>query len=176
MSTNGSGTRTSQHRRCYNAPTATKLTREAAETILRARAIPGDPQAEELFKQMTAMGEEMKSESDRWSGKTTAQFRLPAGRRVAFAMAMLLLIATPIFIFFVALTIGSNAHRAAEYTPICFPIWAIFAVWVTLDAPALLGLVGPRPDPFGSRSLQLSALGVANLAAMFFFLVLTKGN
>ena len=174
MSTNGSSERTARHRRYYYAPTATKLTREAAEAMLRAKAIPGNPQAKELFKQMTVMGEQMKS--DRRSGETTARSRLPAGRRVAFAMAMLLLIATPIFISFVALTIGSNADRAAEYTPIYFPIWAVFAVWVTLDAPALLGLVGPRPDPFGSKSLQLSALGVANLAAMFFFLILTKAK
>jgi len=176
VSTNGSSTRTAQHRSCYNAPTATKLTREAAEAILRARAIPVDPQAEELFKQMTVIGEQMNVDSDRRSGEVTAQLRLPAGRRIAFAAAMLLLIATPIFIFVAALTLGPNADRAAEYTPICFPIWASFAVWVTLDAPALLGLVGPRPDPFGSRSLQLSALGIANLAAMFLFLVLTKGR
>ena len=176
MSTNGSSARTSQHRSCYNAPTATKLTREAAEATLRARAIPGDPQAEELFNEMKVMGEQMKAESDQRSGETTVQLRLPAGRRVAFAAAMLFLIATPIFIFVAALTTGSNADRAAEYTPICFPIWGIFAVWVTLDAPALLGLVGPRPDPFGSKSLQLSALGVANLAAMFFFLILAKGK
>ena len=155
---------------------ATKLSRESAEAILRARAFPGDPQAEELFKQITVMGEQMKAESDQRSDETTAQLRLPAGRRVAFAVAMLLLIATPIFIFFAALTIGSSADRAAEYTPIYFPIWGVFAVWVTLDAPALLGLVGPRPDPFGSKSLQLSALGVANLVAMFFFLILTKGK
>jgi hypothetical protein len=40
---------------------------------------------------------------------------------------------------------------------------------VTLDASALYSFVGPRPDPFGSKALGLSALGVANIAAMFLF-------
>jgi hypothetical protein len=172
--TNGSSASTAQHRLPYSAPTMTKLTREAAEAILRAKTIPGDPRTEELLKKMRLMGEQTTAESDQRSGETTAQLRLPGRWRVAFAAAMLLLIAAPIFIFITA--IGPNADRAAEYTPICFPIWAAFAVWVTLDAPALLRLIGPRPDPLGSRSLQVSALGIANLAAMFLFLILTKGK
>ena len=97
-------------------------------------------------------------------------------RRIAFAAAILSLIATPIFIFIAALTIGTDVQRAERFTPFCFPVWAVFTVWVILDAPALLRLVGPRPDPLGSKSLQLSALGIANLAAMFLFLIVTKGK
>jgi len=52
----------------------------------------------------------------------------------------------------------------------------VFTVWVTLDASALFGFVGPRPDPLGPKSLGLSALGVANIAAMFLFLILTRGK
>jgi hypothetical protein len=96
-------------------------------------------------------------------------------RHVAFVAALLLLITTPLVVFFAALTL-SDAHRAEQFTLFYFPLWGAFAVWVVLDSPALLGLVGPRPDPFGPKALQVSALGVANLAVMFLFLILTRGK
>ena len=67
---------------------------------------------------------------------------------------------------------GGLAHS----TMFWFTLWAVFAVWVTLDASALLGLVGPRPDPLGPKALRLSALAVANIVSMFLFLILTKSK
>jgi hypothetical protein len=98
-------------------------------------------------------------------------------RHTVFAVALLLLIATPSFLFIAAVSTDSTLHGVLSHiTVLGFPLWATFAVWVTLDASALFGFVGPRPDPFGSRALGLSALGVANIAAMFLFLILTNGK
>jgi hypothetical protein len=90
-----------------------------------------------------------------------------------FAVVVLFLIATPSFLFMAALSTDSALHGVlAHITVFWFPLWAILAVWVTLDASALYGFVGPRPDPFGPKALRLSALGFANIAAMFLFLIL----
>ena len=97
-------------------------------------------------------------------------------RRTVFAAVLFLLITTPLVVFLAAVILGSNLDRAEQFTLFYFPIWAIFAVWVVLDSPALLGLLGPRPDPFGPKALQVSALGIANLAVMFLFLIVTKGK
>jgi hypothetical protein len=97
-------------------------------------------------------------------------------RRTVFAAVLFLLITTPLVVFLAAVTLGSNLHHSEQFTPLYFPIWAVLAVWVVVDSPALLGLLGPRPDPFGPKALQVSALGIANLAVMFLFLILTKGK
>ena len=89
----------------------------------------------------------------------------------------MLLIATPAFLFVAAVSNDSTLYGfLGQTTMFWFPLWAIIAVWVTLDASALYALIGPRPDPFGPKALRLSALGVANVAAMFVFLILTKGK
>ena len=98
-------------------------------------------------------------------------------RRTIFAVVLVLLIATPAFLFVAAVSNDSTLHGfLGQTTVFWFPLWAIIAVWVTLDASALYGLIGPRPDPFGPKALRLSALGFANVAAMFLFLILTKGK
>ena len=73
-------------------------------------------------------------------------------RRTVFAVVLFLLITTPLVALLAAMTLGSNLHRAEQFTPFYFPIWAVFAVWVVLDSPAVLGLLGPRPDPFGPKA------------------------
>jgi hypothetical protein len=98
-------------------------------------------------------------------------------RRTIFAVILVLLIATPAFLFVAAVSKDSTLYGfLGQTTMFWFPLWAIIAVWVTLDASALYSFVGPRPDPFGSKALGLSALGVANIAAMFLFLILTNGK
>ena len=98
-------------------------------------------------------------------------------RRTIFAVILVLLIATPAFLFVAAVSNDSTLYGfLGQTTVFWFPLWAIIAVWVTLDASVLYGLIGPRPDPFGPKALRLSALGFANVAAMFLFLLLTKGK
>ena len=98
-------------------------------------------------------------------------------RRTIFAVILVLLIATPAFLFVAAVSNDSTLYGfLGQTTMFWFPLWAIIAVWLTLDASALYALIGPRPDPFGPKALRLSALGVANVAAMFVFLILTKGK
>ena len=102
--------------------------------------------------------------------KTTAR------RRSIFAVIIVLLIATPAFLFVAAVSNSTLYGFLGQTTMFWFPLWAIIAVWVTLDASALYGLIGPRPDPLGPKALKLSALGFANVAAMFLFLLLTNGK
>ena len=98
-------------------------------------------------------------------------------RRAAFALVLLLLLATPLLLLLAAVSTGSALHDIVDrLTVIWFPIWAMFAVWVALDASALYGFAGPRPDPLGPKALRLSGLAVANIASMFLFLILTKGK
>ena len=98
-------------------------------------------------------------------------------RRAAFALVLLLLLATPLLLVMAAVSTGSALHDVLEQlTAIWFPLWAVFAVWVALDASALYGFAGPRPDPLGPKALSLSGLAVANIVAMFLFLILTKGE
>ncbi|PYX44343.1 MAG: hypothetical protein DMG83_14080 [Acidobacteria bacterium] len=98
-------------------------------------------------------------------------------RHTVFVVALLLLIATPSFLFIATVSTDSTLHGVLGHiTVFGFPLWATFAVWVTLDASALYGFVGPRPDPFGPKALLLSAQGFANIATMFLFLILTNGK
>ena len=96
-------------------------------------------------------------------------------RRAAFAAVMLFLIGTPSFLLFAAFSGGfALRHIIVQVSAFWFPLWAAFAVWVAFEAPALYGLVGPRPAPLAPKALKLSALAVANVAAMFLFLILSR--
>ena len=98
-------------------------------------------------------------------------------RRAIFAGALFCLIALPTFLFMATLSHDLMLRGIlAQFTVFGFPVLAVFAVWVTIDAQALYNLVGLRIDPFGPKALTLSALGFANVAAMFLFLILTKGK
>jgi len=98
-------------------------------------------------------------------------------RRAAFALVLLFLLATPLLLFLAAVSTGSALHDIVDQlTVLWFPLWAVFALWVALDASALYSFVGPRPDPLGPKALSLSGLAVANIASMFLFLILTKGK
>jgi hypothetical protein len=98
-------------------------------------------------------------------------------RRPTFAAMLLLLLATPLPLLLAAGSTGSALHDIVEQLSVIWlPLWAVFAVWVALDASALYGLAGPRPDPLGPKALRLSGLAVANIVSMFLFLILTKGK
>lgn len=98
-------------------------------------------------------------------------------RRAAFALVLLLLLATPLLLLLATVSTGSALHDIVDRLAVIgFPLWAVFAVWVALDASALYGFAGPRPDPLGPKALSLSGLAVANIASMFLFLILTKGK
>lgn len=98
-------------------------------------------------------------------------------RRVAFALLLLVLLAVPLLLLTAAVSIGSPLNRIlAPHAAFWFPPWAVFTVWVALDASALYGFVGPRPDPLGGKALRLSAVGIANIISMFLFLIVTKGR
>src|SRR5579864_6736806 len=64
-------------------------------------------------------------------------------RRTIFAVILVLLIATPAFLFVAAVSNDSTLYGfLGQTTVFWFPLWAIIAVWVTLDASALYGLIG----------------------------------
>src|ERR1700731_2833228 len=96
-------------------------------------------------------------------------------RHTVFVVVLSCLVAAPAFLFMAPLSTDSTLHSVlAHMTPFGFPLWSVFAVWVTLDASTLYRFVGGRLDPFGPKALSLSALGPVNIASMFLFLVLTK--
>lgn len=98
-------------------------------------------------------------------------------RRAAFATVLLFLFATPLLLLMAALSTGSALQGVfAWLTAVWFPVWAVFAVWVALDASALYGFVGPRPDSLGPKALRLSGLAVANIISMFLSLPVTRGK
>lgn len=101
--------------------------------------------------------------------------RVNVFRRAIFGAALSSLIAIPTFLLLTAF-FGGSALRGmlAPMTTFWFPVWAVFAVWVAFKAPTLCRLIGPRPGPLAPRTLKLSALGVANVVAMFLFLILTR--
>ena len=96
-------------------------------------------------------------------------------RHTVFVMVLLCLVVAPAVLFMAALSTDSTLHSVlVRMMPFGFPLWGVFAVWVTLDTSTLYGLVGGRLDPFGPKALSLSALGLANIASIFLFLILTK--
>jgi hypothetical protein len=98
-------------------------------------------------------------------------------RKIIFAGSLLLLLATPVLLLTTAVSNGSAVRDAlTRLSVFWFPAWAVFAVWVTLEAAAFYGFIGPRPDPLGPTALRLSALGFVNIAAMFLYLILTRGK
>ena len=95
-------------------------------------------------------------------------------RRAVFVALLFFLIANPLVLVVAAVSKNDVLHAPlARFSLFWFPVGAIFAVWVILDASAIFGFAGPRPDPFGPKSLSLSALGIANIASMLLFLILS---
>jgi hypothetical protein len=101
------------------------------------------------------------STRDGWGPRDPGVPQASIFRRAAFALVLLLLLATPLLLLLAAVSTGSALHDIVDrLTVIWFPLWAVFAVWVALDATALYGFAGPRPDPLGSKALSLSGLAI----------------
>lgn len=154
MSASKTGLSSAPKREPYNRPTVTKLTPQ------EAKATPGSENTQQLLDALK---------------KRAPQAGVV--RKIAFVVVLLFLLAVPVVLLVTALS-ADLALRASlvQFTVFWFPVWAVFAVWVTLDAVALYGFVGPRPDPLGPKALGLSALGLANIGAMLLFLFLTRGR
>jgi hypothetical protein len=90
-------------------------------------------------------------------------------RKITFVAVLFFLFTTPVLLLVAALSTDFALLSVAQFTVFWFPLWGVFAVWVTLDASALYGFVGPRPDPLAPQALRLSALAIANIASMFIF-------
>lgn len=101
--------------------------------------------------------------------------RISVFRRAIFGAMLLLMIGTPSFLLIVAFfNISELRGIITQIAVLWFPLWAVFGVWVAFKASTLYGLVGSQPDPLAPKALKLSALGVANVVAMFLFLILTR--
>jgi hypothetical protein len=157
-------------RKPYNRPTVTKLTPEEAKTELDSNAATGCENAQRLLAAV-------KLRLGQNKGKASGAPQAGILRQITFVAVLVLLFAVPA-VLLVAAVSDSFALRdtIVRLTVFWFPVWAVFTVWVSLDAVALYGFVGPRPDPLGPKALGLSALGVANIGAMFLFLILTRGR
>jgi hypothetical protein len=76
-------------------------------------------------------------------------------RKIAFVVVFVLLFSTPALLLLAAVSANCPLRGIlAQTTAFWFPVWAVFAVWVTLDSSALFGFVGPRPDPLGHKALR----------------------
>jgi hypothetical protein len=68
-------------------------------------------------------------------------------RKIAFVAVVTLLFAAPVLLLLASVSPAFPLRAAlSEDLVFWFPVWAVFAVWVVLDASALFGFAGPRPD------------------------------
>ena len=96
-------------------------------------------------------------------------------RRVVLAAVISILFVVPLTLLTTAVSEGSALQTVFVKTSLLwFPVWSTIMLLVTLDAPALFGFAGPRPDPFGPKALGMSALGIANIISMVIFLFVMK--
>jgi hypothetical protein len=90
--------------------------------------------------------------------------------RVAVALLICLLCIVPILLVMAAASTDSWLHEwSVRSVLFWFPLWGLFAVWVTLDAATLLAFAAPRPDPLGSKALTVSLLGLVNVISICVF-------
>jgi hypothetical protein len=77
-------------------------------------------------------------------------------RRPTFAAMLLLLLATPLLLLLVAGSTGSALHDIVEQLSVIWlPLWAVFAVWVALDASAFIRFRWTSPRSVGSQGTQV---------------------
>ncbi|SRR6266550_4531689 len=158
-------------RKPYQPPSYTQLTPHSAQLALSKNAEPEDEQARRLLSVIERTTGDYSTETDRDRDKVS---RLG---RVTFLTVIFLLYTEPILLLLAAISSDSFIGRALHHVPILWlPLWALFALWVTLDTAGFYGLAGPRPDPLGVKGLKLSALGLTNVAAALVFLIATKGK
>ena len=97
--------------------------------------------------------------------------------RAVFFVVLCFLIANPLLLILAGVS-KDGGLQAALLRSLLFwlPLESIFVVWVVLDAPVLFGLAGHRVNPFESKSLRLSGLGIVNIASMLLFLTMSNGK
>jgi hypothetical protein len=164
-------------RKPYKQPVVTKIDREEARWLLQTYADVEDESTRKLLRRalIDPEGAGKKQETE---GKRDVRVPQPSiFRRIVFAAAVCFMLVVPLTLLIAAVSAGSALQAAlAKMSPLWFPVWAAFTLWVTLDASALYGFAGPRPDPFGPKALSMSALGIANIVSMTVFLFLVKGR
>ena len=96
-------------------------------------------------------------------------------RKAAFAAVLSAMLLNPLLVLFGVFSIA--AHTSLFHVGTCwFSVWGLAAVWLSLDAAALLAWVGRRPDPLGPRSLALTALGALNVASTILYFALSAAK
>src|SRR5437879_9679164 len=77
-------------------------------------------------------------------------------RRTIFAVILMLLIATPAFLFVAAVSNDSTLYGfLGQTTVFWFPLWAIIVVWLTLDASVIYCFVVTLPVVLESLDLTI---------------------
>jgi hypothetical protein len=159
----------------YKQPAITNVSPEEAKWLLETYADVEDKNTRTLLRQVR-ISPLRKGKRQQTEG--TREVRVPQPsifRRIVFSAAVCVMFAVPLTLLIGAVSAGSALQIAlAKISLVGFPVWATFTLWVTLDASALYGFAGPRPDPFGPKALSMSALGIANIVSMIAFLFLVR--
>ena len=161
-------------RKPYTQPALTRVYPQEAELLLQNYADRDDENTRVLLRHALIGRADYSRPRERNGGET----RMPQPsffRRIFLAATICLLSIVPATLLITAVSAGSFLQAAlAKFSLLWFPVWVTFTLWVTLDASALFGLAGPRPDPFGPKALSISTLGIANILSTIAFLFVVK--
>ncbi len=107
------------------------------------------------------------SDSDEYAPK------VPTWRFVLFGAIVLSQFAMPFVLVLIGVSGKWPDHRGLEaFLAFRITLWAVFSIWVALDAASLCSFVELHPDPLGPKALALSLLGIANVVSALLFLML----
>lgn len=99
--------------------------------------------------------------------------KVSAWRVVLFGLIVLSETVMPLVLLLNGVSGQWPAHRGLEaFLALRITLWAVFNIWVALDAGSICRFVEPYTDPLGSKALGLSFLGVANVVSVLLFLIL----
>ncbi len=141
--------------RPYEPPSLTQLTPQSAQLALQANTKPGDRQAARLLR---ALQETTPPVYNRVNARDVHRPKVSGGRWAAFLAVVAALCAEPLLLLVAVVAGGSAVGKAVHQLPVFWlPMWAVFALWVTLDNSRFYSLIGERPDPLEAKGLKLSA-------------------
>jgi hypothetical protein len=160
-------------RKPYSQPALTSVHPQEAQYLLEMYADRDDENTRALLRQARIhRSHDVRQRGELYEVRVAQPSLL---RRVVLAATIAFLCLVPLTLLIVAVSAGSVLRIAfAKLSLLWFPVWMTFTLWVTLDAAALFGFAGPRPDPLGPKALSMSALGIANILSMIAFLFLVK--
>ena len=99
--------------------------------------------------------------------------KVPAWRFVLFGLIVLSESVMPLVLLLNGVSGHWPTHRGLEaFLAFRITLWAVFSIWVALDAASLCGFVELHSDPLGPKALTLSLLGIANVVSALLFLML----